>query len=356
MWGLALVLSAALFPFDFSFDEQVRISDEFAPGATMKTRGNDLIIGADAATGQSFTGEIGELRIYRDALAPADIAKEAERGADVARGMHGVAASYSFAEPARAKLRDDSGNGNHGKFVGEPKWITDEGRGALSFRPGQYALVPNSPSIDIGGRSITISMHVVLKDSPSDGVIIAKPWWQRVQAPPYYQYAVEFGSREKSLDFYFADTKGRERGPFSVHPPIGAWTHIVFVYDGAVRGYVDGRELLVTNAGELWDLADILVNLLLFVPLGFGLAAVAQSRGMPPAGAIPLLLVLGGTLSFGVEVLQCWLPAREPSWIDVAANSASSALGAGLYLAGNPAVLDRFKRLLLDRSRVRDDT
>jgi VanZ family protein len=197
-------------------------------------------------------------------------------------------------------------------------------------------------------------MRGVLEDSPCDGVIIAKPWWQRVQAPPYYQYAVEFGSRKKSLDFYFADTKGRERGPFSVRPPIGVWTHIVFVYDGAVKGYVDGRESLVTS--EWGDLADILVNLLLFAPLGFGLAAVAQSRGMPPAGAIPLLLVLGGALSFGVEVLQCWLPAREPSWIDVAANSASSALGAGLHFAANPAVLDRFKRLLLDRSWARDDT
>jgi len=210
--------------------------------------------------------------------------------------------------------------------------------------------VPNSPSIDIGGQSITISMRIALEDSPSDGVIVAKPWRWAVMEPPYYQYGIEFGRRTKTVDFYFGDASGRLRGPFSVKPPLRAWTHVAFVYDGVVRGYVDGRELLATGIGDPWDLADIWINLLLFMPLGFGLAAMAQTRRVPPAGAIVLVLVLGAVLSLCVEILQCWLPNREPSLIDVATNSISSILGAVLYFVSGCRVLARFKLLLFQQS------
>ena len=323
LWGLALVLAATLFPFDFAFDARVSIRDEFAPGGTMKPRGNDLIIGADAAYGQGFKGKLGELRICRAALTPDQVQK-----------AHACAASYSFAQSSGAVLKDDSGNGNDGKLAGGPQWVREQGRAALSFDgSGQYAQVPNSPSIDIGGRSLSISLRVVLEDSPSDGVIVSKPWSPGVMAAPYHQYAVEFGQLERTVNLYFADTRGRQRGPFSVQPPMGVWTHVVFVYDGAVRGYVDGREVRVT--GESHDLAELLGNLLLFVPLGFGLAALARSRRTPAAIAIPLVLAIGAALSLGVEVLQCWLPDRDPSLVDIAANSASAALGAALQFASS---------------------
>jgi VanZ like family/Concanavalin A-like lectin/glucanases superfamily len=345
-----LILAGTLFPFDFSFDEQISISDEFSPGGAMRPRGNDLIIGADAAFSEAFRGKIGELRICADALTPDQVAKEAQLALAAqagARSTKGCAASYSFAESSGTVLRDDSGNENHGKLIGGPQWLRDGGRGALFFNgSGQYVRVPNNPSIDFGGHSITLSMRVALEDSPSDGVIVAKPWRQGVWEPPYYQYGVEFGKFGRSVDFYFADTRGRLMGPFSVKPPVGPWTHIAFVYDGAVRGYVDGREVLAANVGHPWELSDIVGNLLLFVPFAFGLAAVGQSRGIPPGRAIPLIIALGAALALGVETLQCWLPDRDPSWIDVAANGASSALGAGLYFAASAGVLERLKRLL----------
>ena len=289
----------------------------------MKARGNDLIIGADAAYGQGFRGKLGELRICR-AAATGDQAAKA------------CAVSYSFSESSGAVLKDDSGNGNDGKLVGAPQWVSEQGRTALYFNgSGQYAQVPNSPALDIGGRSISIALRVVLEDSAADGVIVSKPWWQGVMKAPYHQYAVEFGQAERSVNFYFSDTRGRQRGPFSVHPPMGVWTHVVFVYDGAVRGYVDGREVRV--AGESHDLDELAGNLLLFVPLGFGLAALARGRGLRAAVAIPLILLLGAALSLGVEVLQCWLPDRDPSLVDVAANSASAALGAALQFASSSA-------------------
>jgi len=152
---------------------------------------------------------------------------------------------------------------------------------------------------------------------------------------PFYQLGVEFdGNDARTVDLYLGDASGRQHGPFSVKPPLGAWTCVAFVYDGTVRGYVDGQQVLVAGFGEPWDLADIVGNLLLFIPLGFGLEAIAQSRGLRPKGAIPLVFVLGGAVSLCVEVLQCWLPLREPSFMDVASNSISAALGAILYAVG----------------------
>ena len=336
VWGLALVVAATLFPFDFSFNEPISFSNRFNLSTTIGSRANDLIIGADAAFDQPFRGKIGELRIYRTALTPRQIAQEAKilpGMGSVGRSVEGLAVSYSFNETSGVVLRDDSGNGNDGKLVNGPKWSAEGRRGALVFNgPGQYVRVPSSPSIDIGGQSLTICMRIALEDSPSDGVIVAKPWHRGVMQYPHYQFGVEFdGNGSKSVELYLGDTSGRGHGPFSVKPPLGTWTHVAFVYDGIVRGYVDGREQLAAGLGGPWELGDIVGNLLLFIPLGFGLAIMMQSKGLPFKGAVLLVLLLGAGVSLCVETLQCWLPLREPSLVDVAANSVSSVLGAVLY-------------------------
>jgi VanZ family protein len=351
MCGLALVAAATLFPFDFSFDEHISISNRFKLSRTIESRGNDLMIGADAAFDQPLRGKIDELRIYRIALTPLQIAQEAKilpGMGSVERPMEGLVACYSFNETSGAVLRDDSGNGNDGKLANGPRWSAEGRRGALVFNgSGQYVRVPNSPSIDIGGQSLTILMRIALQDSRSDGVIVGKPWHRGAMQYPYYQYGVEFdGNDAKSVDLYLGDTSGRGRGPFSVKPPLGAWTHVAFVYDGVVRGYVDGREQLVAGLGDPWDLGDIVGNLLLFIPLGFGLAIMAQSKGLPPKKAVPLVLLLGAVVSLGVEILQCWLPVRDPSLIDIAANSTSSIFGAVLYLVAGRQHLAHFDRFL----------
>ncbi len=350
--SMALILAATLFPFDFDFEGHISIREQFSPGGAIGSRGNDLIIGADAALTQGFTGTLSDLRIWSYALTSEQVAKEARVKV---RAAQGCAACYFFADASGGVLKDGSGKGNHGTLVGGPRWISDDRSAGLVFDgSGQHVRVPNSPSIDIGGRRMSILMRVALEDSTADGVIVAKPWHRGAMAPPYYQYGVEFGKLKRSVDFYFADTRGRLWGPFSVSPPVGSWTHIAFVYDGTVRGYVDGRELLVANPSQPWQLSDIVGNLLLFVPLGFGLAAAGRSKGIAPRNTIAFSGALGMTVSLGVEILQCWLPSREPSWFDIAANSAGAALGAGFYVAAGLQVLERLKALRRDRS-VRPD-
>jgi len=71
-------------------------------------------------------------------------------------------------------------------------------------------------------------------------------------------------------------------------------------------------------------LAELIQNLLLFIPLGLSLTL---------AGVRPLRVVaLGALLSFAVEFAQQWIPGRDPSVGDIVCNSISTALGVALVL------------------------
>ena len=69
-------------------------------------------------------------------------------------------------------------------------------------------------------------------------------------------------------------------------------------------------------------LAELIQNLLLFLPLG----ACLTLAGVRPRRAI----ALGALLSFAVEFAQQWIPGRDPSTGDILCNSISTALGVAL--------------------------
>ena len=72
-------------------------------------------------------------------------------------------------------------------------------------------------------------------------------------------------------------------------------------------------------------LAELIQNLLLFIPLGVSLTL---------AGVRPVRVVaIGGLLSFSVEFLQQWIPGRDPSVGDIVCNTTGTALGVLLVVA-----------------------
>jgi VanZ like protein len=88
-----------------------------------------------------------------------------------------------------------------------------------------------------------------------------------------------------------------------------------------VAGEEPERWLACVVCGER-GIADVLVNVLLFLPFGAALAA---------AGVRPQRCVLGGALlSAGVEFAQLSIPGRDPSLGDVVSNTVGSGLGAVL--------------------------
>ena len=68
--------------------------------------------------------------------------------------------------------------------------------------------------------------------------------------------------------------------------------------------------------------AEVIQNLLLFIPLGLSLSLAGVS--------LVRTVALGAVLSFSVEFAQQWIPGRDPSIGDIVCNTISSWLGAGL--------------------------
>jgi hypothetical protein len=329
IFGFLLILAGTLFPYNFSFDENRTLRNSFGLASSIESRGHDLLIGVDAVQRQPFKGKIDDIRIYRRAMTPAEIVDDAN--------SEDLVASFSFDETSGMIASDSSGNGNHGSLVNDPERIAGRRGGALRFvGAGQYVRVPNSPSIDVSDENITVSMWIVLEDTAGriDQVMVAKPWRSNSMRYPFYQYAVEFDANgRKSVDFYFGDTTRRLRGPFSVRAPAGVWTHVVFAYDGrVVRGYVDGEQQVTRGIRQTWNFRDLVVNLMLFVPFGFGLAIVIRDGGFSAASTILSVLAIGALVSLGVEILQAWLPGRYSSFVDVAANGIGALAGSAWHV------------------------
>lgn len=79
-------------------------------------------------------------------------------------------------------------------------------------------------------------------------------------------------------------------------------------------------------------LADLLLNVLLFTPLGAAVAA----RGSSPRRA----LLLGLAFSLGIEALQLLIPGRAPTARDVVTNGFGCWLGARAFLAARGWAVD----------------
>lgn len=110
----------------------------------------------------------------------------------------------------------------------------------------------------------------------------------------------------------------------------------VFPYQLETRSWRPfAAELVDADKGAGDAVRDVVVNVLLFVPFGVGMAATSRNR-LRVTGRVVLTVGTAAVLSLGVESLQMYLPSRDPSLRDVAANVAGAALG-GLLLLGREA-------------------
>jgi VanZ family protein len=86
---------------------------------------------------------------------------------------------------------------------------------------------------------------------------------------------------------------------------------------------------------KYWTGFDFAINVVGYMPLGF-LAAIAVLRTRPASGGVRAVLratVAGVAISFAMETLQSYLPARIPSNVDLGFNSLGTLAGAVLAAA-----------------------
>ena len=95
------------------------------------------------------------------------------------------------------------------------------------------------------------------------------------------------------------------------------------------------RELLSSGFNEIeqerFDIADVVVNLLGFMPFGFFVLAVLSDR-MPFFWRFFSAVAAGGILSFSIESIQLWLPDRHSSLSDLVLNTAGTTAGVLVFM------------------------
>ena len=96
---------------------------------------------------------------------------------------------------------------------------------------------------------------------------------------------------------------------------------------------------LLDGWGKDAEVHDAFLNVLLFVPYGFGLALFARERGKSRAATLGISLVGGALLSYAVELTQFYIPSRDSGWDDVFTNSAGSIVGSLLFEQCGAAML-----------------
>ena len=100
-----------------------------------------------------------------------------------------------------------------------------------------------------------------------------------------------------------------------------------------------------------WTGFDIATNVAVYAPLGFFLT-LALGRLSHRVLAVLIALACGAFLSFSLEAIQTWLPARVPSNLDLAANTLGTLLGSLLALLAGRHFIPRMQslgdRLFLD--------
>ncbi len=84
---------------------------------------------------------------------------------------------------------------------------------------------------------------------------------------------------------------------------------------------------------------DAVLNILLFVPFGFGLGERLRERGKSVRFILGVALATGMLFSYAIEFTQLYIPERDSGWEDVFTNGSGSFLGAVMFLVAGMAII-----------------
>ena len=117
-----------------------------------------------------------------------------------------------------------------------------------------------------------------------------------------------------------------------------------FRFDFAPTFVFHRYPFLLGTAGKRVHFFDFFLNVLLFVPFGFGLSARARKRGGGRWTSLLRALAVGACVSYLVEVLQFYVPARDSGWGDIFSNTTGSVAGFVLFELCGGVVLEELSK------------
>lgn len=117
---------------------------------------------------------------------------------------------------------------------------------------------------------------------------------------------------------------------------IGYLTLFPFQFHAGAFRAIRGNPFFLGNSGKEYFTGDFFLNVLLFVPFGFGVSAQVRKRNGGLLKSFLWSLALGAFVSYAVEFMQLYIPERDSGWEDVFSNTIGSVAGFLLFalLAG----------------------
>ncbi len=97
---------------------------------------------------------------------------------------------------------------------------------------------------------------------------------------------------------------------------------------------------------------DVIINILLFIPVGFSFGLVYSRRRRSAFAGLLLVTVAGLAMSSLVEFLQLYVPFRFSSYLDVISNGIGTAGGYGLSLLAGNTFLNKIHSLFSPRHKL----
>ncbi len=87
------------------------------------------------------------------------------------------------------------------------------------------------------------------------------------------------------------------------------------------------------------------LNILLFVPFGFGLSERLREKGWSWKQAFFATWITGTVTSYVIEFLQIYIPSRDSGWVDIVTNGSGAAIGSALFALLGPSLVDHIAKL-----------
>ena len=157
----------------------------------------------------------------------------------------GPMGAWGFDEGSGTTSADASGNSNVATLVNGLGWGVGKYGSGLSFDgTNDYLTVPNSPSLNVSGSALTLSMWLnPSTTSAGDQVVIGKHW-NATMTSPYYQYGLELQNNGARPVFLVGTPSGALTATMSTSLAKGQWSHLAVVFNGStVQFYVNGVQV-----------------------------------------------------------------------------------------------------------------
>ena len=102
----------------------------------------------------------------------------------------------------------------------------------------------------------------------------------------------------------------------------------------------------VRKPGAVWA---VFLNILLFIPFGFGLSERLRQQGRHRTRVFFAAWIAGALLSYSIEFFQLYIPSRESRWEDVLTNQMGAVAGFILFELCGRTIVTYFAKVESER-------